>query len=111
MRIPVFAAVAVAIGIAQAQVVHDALDVIIDNSQKLQTTVTLDRSVYFPSEAKVVTITVANPSVAALQVFTPFLTSTGCLELHTVPELPGSSDPVCEFPSGHDHADHDHGGG
>ena len=82
-----------AVGIAQAQ---DRIDAILDNSAKLQTTVTLDRSVYFPSEAKVATITVTNPTAAALQIFTPFLTSTGCLEFHNEPVVPGSSDPVCD---------------
>ncbi len=82
---------AAAIGAAQAQ---DLVDKLLDNSEQLQTTVTLDRSVYFPGEAAIITITVANPTANALQVLAPFTMRTGCLQLYT-PALPGSTDPIC----------------
>jgi uncharacterized repeat protein (TIGR02543 family) len=85
--------IATAIGGAQAQ---NLVDTLLDNSEKLQTTVTLDRSVYFPDEAAVVTISVVNPTAAALQVFAPFTMLTGCLEVYASPLLPGSTDPICE---------------
>jgi hypothetical protein len=83
------ACIAASIGSAQAQVL-DALDAIIANNWRLKVQVALDRSVYFPSEAATVTINVRNPTSAALQVFTPFLASTGCLEVE-----PGNQDGPC----------------
>ena len=83
--------IAAAIGSAQAQ---DPVDTLLDNSGKLQTTVTLDRSVYFPDEAAVITISVLNPTSNALQIYAPFTMRTGCLQVFA-PALPGSVDPIC----------------
>jgi uncharacterized repeat protein (TIGR02543 family) len=85
----VTACIAASMGGAQAQVL-DALDAIIANNWRLKVQVAMDRSVYFPSEAALVTITVSNPTADPLQVFTPFLASTGCLEV-----APGDQDGVC----------------
>jgi hypothetical protein len=77
------------------------LDTLLDNTNQMQVNIALDRTVYFPGEAAVVTFTVRNPTSGPVRVLAPFTAATGCLNMLTLsdrgPALLGS-ERLCSGP-------------
>ena len=75
-------------------------EVLMSNTLQLKTSLSLDRTVYFPGEAALVTITVQNPTAGPLAALAPFSIATGCLDLvqlsRNAPALM-SAERICSF--------------
>lgn len=66
-------------------------DMLNRNTAKLTVSVQLDRTVYLPGELAEVTISVTNNTGAALEAFTPFMLSTGSIEVSELRTLDGQT--------------------
>jgi hypothetical protein len=59
-----------------------SVDTLLQNTAQLKASVSLDRAIYFPEEAAVITVSVTNPTSVSLVTFAPFLAQTGCLDVY-----------------------------
>jgi hypothetical protein len=58
-----------------------AIQQLIDNAAQIDTTLSVDRSVYFPLEVATILATVTNPTSSSLLIPAPFTSVTGCIDL------------------------------
>jgi len=72
-----------------------------ENTGQLQSSISLDRTTYFPGEEAVVTLTARNPQRTPVEVPAPFATATGCFDLSKLAStgsfVPASLRPTCPF--------------